>query len=91
MRDGELCAPLQYNPIKPLHCLASLDGPADPPRPASATPCPPRTGILGENLVIPPFLTDSVSRFYALNATALAMCFCFFYSIILYMKWRKLI
>eukprot|EP00887_Chlorella_sp_A99_P006328 scaffold3.g6328.t1 len=48
-------------------------------------------GIMGENLVIPSQLTRSVSGFYALNAAALAGCFAIFYSIILYMRWRKLI
>ncbi|KAL4458472.1 hypothetical protein ABPG75_013337 [Micractinium tetrahymenae] len=48
-------------------------------------------GILGENLVIPPFLTTSVSRFWVLNACALLCCLTFFYSIIMYMRWRKLI
>ena len=46
---------------------------------------------MGENLVTPPFLTDSVSRFWALNGLAFIMCCGFFYSIILYMRWRKLI
>lgn len=48
-------------------------------------------GILGENLVIPPFLTTSVSRFWVLNGCAFLMCLMFFYSIIMYMRWRKLI
>ncbi|KAI7841968.1 hypothetical protein COHA_004495 [Chlorella ohadii] len=48
-------------------------------------------GILGENLVIPSFLTTSVERFWALNGIALFMVFLFFTSIITYMKWRKLI
>lgn len=48
-------------------------------------------GILGENLVIPPFLTTGVSKFWTLNAIALVLCFSFFYSIIFYMRWRKLI
>ena len=82
MGGGELCSPH----IKPHHALSH----SAPPRPPPPTP-PLGAGILGENLVIPPFLTDSVSRFYVLNATALAMCFCFFYSIIMYMKWCKLI
>lgn len=41
--------------------------------------------------MIPPFLTTSVQRFYALNATACACCFLFFFAIIWYMRWRKLI
>lgn len=48
-------------------------------------------GILGENLVIPPFLTTSVGRFWALNGCAFLCCFVFFFSIISYMRWRKLI
>jgi hypothetical protein len=30
-------------------------------------------GILGENLVIPPFLTTSVDKFWLINATAFIM------------------
>lgn len=41
--------------------------------------------------MIPPFLTTSVDRFWALNATALCCCVAFFASIIAYMRWRKLI
>ncbi|KAI3435866.1 hypothetical protein D9Q98_001924 [Chlorella vulgaris] len=48
-------------------------------------------GILGENLVIPPFLTTSVDKFWLINATAFIMCFSFFYSMMLYMRWRKLL
>ncbi len=46
---------------------------------------------MGENLVIPPFLTTSVDRFWVLNGCAFLMCLLFFYSIITYMRWRKLI
>lgn len=55
------------------------------------SPHPLPAGILGENLVIPPFLTTSVSRFWVLNGCAFLMCLMFFYSIIMYMRWRKLI
>ncbi|EFN54353.1 hypothetical protein CHLNCDRAFT_135619 [Chlorella variabilis] len=47
--------------------------------------------ILGENLVIPPFLTTSVDKFWAINAIAFVLCFSFFYSMLLYMRWRKLL
>lgn len=41
--------------------------------------------------MIPPFLTTSVNRFWVLNGCAFLMCCTFFYSIITYMRWRKLI
>ena len=41
--------------------------------------------------MIPPFLTTSVNRFWALNGIACALCIGFFWSIVAYMRWRKLI
>ena len=64
--------------------------PGDPmPPPPSRTRAP--AGVLGENLVIPGYLTQSVRAFYILNAIALSCCFIIFYSIVLYMRWRHLI
>lgn len=48
-------------------------------------------GILGENLVIPRQLTESVQRFYVLNAMAFMTCFAVFYLILVYMRYKKLI
>ncbi|KAL6774516.1 MRS6 [Auxenochlorella protothecoides x Auxenochlorella symbiontica] len=48
-------------------------------------------GILGENLVIPPQLTRDVLRFYVLNGVAALLCCSFFYAILRYMRYRRLI
>ena len=67
---------------------------APPVTAAAAAACgrrPRVAGILGENLVIPGFLTQSVHGFWVLNGVALLTVMSLFYSIILYMRWRKLI
>ncbi|KAL3147822.1 hypothetical protein ABBQ32_002549 [Trebouxia sp. C0010 RCD-2024] len=47
-------------------------------------------GVLGENLVIPTFLADAVSKFWILNGSVLAFCFLVFYLIILCLKQKRL-
>jgi hypothetical protein len=48
-------------------------------------------GILGENLVLPESITGSVEKFYVLNCLAFVLCFGFFYLILLYMRYKRLI
>lgn len=48
-------------------------------------------GILGENLVIPSFLTQDVSRFWSLNLVAGTLCMVSFAFFIRYMRYRRLI
>ena len=48
-------------------------------------------GILGENLVLPESITGSVEKFYVLNFMAFVLCFGFFYLILLYMRYKRLI
>ncbi|KDD73567.1 hypothetical protein H632_c2049p1 [Helicosporidium sp. ATCC 50920] len=48
-------------------------------------------GILGENLVIPEFLTGTVDRFYAVNALAAVFCMLGFSLFLTYMRRRKLV
>lgn len=47
-------------------------------------------GVLGENLIIPTFLADAVSKFWILNGSVLAFCFLVFYLIILCLKQKRL-
>lgn len=48
-------------------------------------------GILGENLVIPEFLHQSVKGFWVLNGAALLTVISLFFAIVAYMRHRKLI
>lgn len=47
-------------------------------------------GVLGENLIIPAFLADAVSKFWILNGSVLVFCFLVFYLIILCLKQKRL-
>lgn len=47
-------------------------------------------GVLGENLIIPEFLADAVSKFWILNGSVLAFCFLVFYLIVLCLKQKRL-
>ena len=50
----------------------------------------PAAGVLGENLIIPTFLADAVSKFWILNGSVLAFCFIVFYLIVLCLKQKRL-
>ncbi|KAL0020272.1 hypothetical protein WJX79_008274 [Trebouxia sp. C0005] len=47
-------------------------------------------GVLGENLIIPDFLSHDVSKFWILNGSVLAFCILVFYLIILCLKQKRL-
>ena len=50
----------------------------------------PVAGVLGENLIIPDFLSHDVSKFWILNGSVLAFCILVFYLIILCLKKKRL-
>lgn len=56
---------------------------ADGPETASA-------GILGENLILPKTITKTLSGFVLVNLSTLAVCFLVFASILLYIRYRRL-
>lgn len=48
-------------------------------------------GILGENLIIPDFLTQKVSGFWLLNGVCLVACIGAFYALLGYIKYKRLL
>lgn len=63
----------------PVHTIAEL---YSEPLPAA--------GVLGENMVIPTFLGDDVSKFWILNGSVLVLCVLVFYIIIVWLKRKRL-
>ena len=47
-------------------------------------------GVLGENVPIPVFLADEVSKFWILNGSVLVLCIVVFYIIIIWLKRARL-
>ncbi len=49
-----------------------------------------RAGILGENLVLPPGITQTVWNFAVVNGFTLLFCMACFCAIMAYIRWQRL-